>query len=47
MQITNEDLRNWFREKWVNLAKKKKMAGMLRAVRQVRKKDMRNVYLLL
>ena len=23
----NEDLRNWFREKWVNIAKKKKSGG--------------------
>jgi hypothetical protein len=27
MQNTNEDLRKWFREKWVNLAKKKKGGG--------------------
>jgi len=27
MQNTNEDLRTWFRQKWVNLAKKKKGGG--------------------
>ena len=41
----NEDLRKWFREKWVNLAKKKKGGGYEPCGTSGEKKDMRNVFL--
>ena len=46
-ETTNEDLKNWFKQKWVNIGKKDK-SGKHHLVEQVViRKDMRNVYLLL
>ena len=44
-ETTNEDLRNWFKSKWVNIGKKDKSGNTPHVVQVVRKKDMQNVFL--
>ena len=45
--IVNENLRKWFKQKWVNIGKKKRVVDLHLVEQVVRKEDTLNVYLLL
>ena len=42
--VIDEDLRDWFKQKWVNIGAKKKVVVILNVELVARKKDMQSAY---